>query len=256
MIFLFHLSPFPPQILSVEEGDAVNLKITINLKKEEKSAGSLTLTLGNFHILLLHRVLRLIQMYLSPLDLSKAWRRFVPIIHWVLGPSLRVFQSKDKHIDVKITHPAGARDERESPTVQCLLGQGEPGEHGDTRGAVENLMLEMTQGQVTWAVMNVNQCIDQHGLIVEELGCKVNIKRNRGKRTTDAVISVDNIVVNLTPKDIQLCLHILQNNLLKSRQDLCELLPAYSCCQPEEQEPLVSQDSKWSAHLMIDQVTK
>ena len=92
------------KILSVEEGEALDLKITINLRKEEASAGSLNLTMGNIQILLLHRVLRLIQMYFSPLDLKKVSGRILSTLHWVIGPSLKVLQNKEKHIGVKITY--------------------------------------------------------------------------------------------------------------------------------------------------------
>jgi hypothetical protein len=48
--------------LSVEEGDALDLKISINLKKEQEVAGSLSVNVGNIQILLLHRVMRLVQV--------------------------------------------------------------------------------------------------------------------------------------------------------------------------------------------------
>ena len=115
-------------------------------------------------------------------------------------------------------------------------------------------MLVMAGGQVTRAVMNVNQCIEQIGLIVDELGCKMDMKRNRGRSTTDVVLSIDNTNVALGPKDIQLGLHILQNNVLKTKQDLSELLPECPFTLSEEQEPLVFEDTKWSIQLMIDQV--
>ena len=107
---------------------------------------------------------------------------------------------------------------------------------------------------MTRAVMNVNQCIEQLDLIVDELGCKMDMKKNRGKGTTDVVISIDNTNVAVGAKDIQLGLHILQNNLLKTKQDLCELLPECPFTLSEEQEPLVVGDSKWTIQLMTDQV--
>ena len=119
---------------------------------------------------------------------------------------------------------------------------------------MENMMLVMAGGQVTRAVMNVNQCIEQLDLIVDELGCKMDMKKNRGKGTTDVVISIDNTNVAVGPKDIQLGLHILQNNLLKTKQDLCELLPECPFTLSEEQQPLVVGDTKWTIQLMTDQV--
>merc|ERR1719400_1364193 len=100
--------------------------------------------------------------------------------------------------------------------------------------------------------MNVNQCIEQLDLIVDELGCKMDMKKNRGKGTTDVVISIENTNVAVGPKDIQLGLHILQNNLLKTKQDICELLPECPFTLSEEQESLVVGDSKWTIQLMTD----
>ena len=50
------------QVVSVEEGDALELKITINLKKNQQTSGSFAANIGHFHILLLHRVIRLLQV--------------------------------------------------------------------------------------------------------------------------------------------------------------------------------------------------
>ena len=103
--------------------------------------------------------------------------------------------------------------------------------------------------------MNMNQCIEQVELIVDELGCKMDLKRNRGKGTTDVIVSVDNTTVAVGPKDIQLGLHILQNNLLKTKQDLCDLFPHCPFPLSEEQLPLVIGDSNWTTELMVDQVS-
>ena len=48
--------------MSIEDGDALDLKITINLKKGQEVAGSLSAKVGNVQILLLHRVMRLVQV--------------------------------------------------------------------------------------------------------------------------------------------------------------------------------------------------
>ena len=242
----------------MEEGDALEMKITINLRKEEASAGSLNLTMGNIQILLLHRVLRLIQMYFSPLDLKKVSGRILSTLHWVVGPSLKVLQNKEKHIGVKIKMDGPTLilpEQKENQDLFSIyLGQVSLENMMMKEGAVENMMLVMAGGQVTRAVMNVNQCIEQLDLIVDELGCKMDVKKNRGKGTTDVVISIDNTNVAVGPKDIQLGLHILQNNLLKTKQDLCELLPECPFTLSEEQQPLVVGDTKWTIQLMTDQV--
>ena len=92
-------------------------------------------------------------------------------------------------------------------------------------GNVENIMVEMCGGQISKAIMNANQCIDLQNLIIEELSCKMDIKKNRKKNKMNhsAVFSMDNIVCNVNPEDIQLALHILQNNILKTKIDICKL---------------------------------
>ena len=234
------------------------MKITINLKKEELSAGSLNLSIGNLQLLVLHRVLRLLQLYLSPLDLHRTWSLVLPVLHWAVGPSLRVFQSRDKYISVKVKMDGPTLlipEMKENPHLfSVYLGKVSLENMLQQDGTVENLMLELVGGQVTRVVMNLNQCIEERGVIIGELGCKMDMKRSRGKGTKDAVISVDNLLMNLSSKDIQLGLHILQNNLLKTTQDLSYLLPDFSFELSEEQEPLVCQDSRWSVDLMVDQV--
>ena len=236
----------------------MDMKITINLRKEEASAGSLNVTMGNIQVLLLHRVLRLVQMYFSPLDLRKVSGRILSTLHWLVGPSLKVLQNKEKHIGVKIKMDGPTLilpEQKENQDLFSIyLGQVSLENMMTKEGTVENLMLVMAGGQVTRAVMNVNQCIEQLDLIVDELGCKMDMKRNRGRGTTDVILSIDNTNVALGPKDIQLGLHILQNNVLKTKEDLSELLPECSFTLSEEQEPLVFSDTKWSIQLMIDQV--
>ena len=80
----------------------------------------------------------------------------------------------------------------------------------------------MCGGQIAKAVMNVNQCIELQNIIVEELNCKIDIKKNRKKMNNSSVFSLDNIVCNVNPEDIQLALHILQNNILKTKIDICK----------------------------------
>ena len=160
----------------------MDLKITINLRKEEASAGSLNLTMGNLQVLLLHRVLRLVQMYFSPLDLKKVFARSLRVLHWIFGPSLKVLQSKEKHIGVKIKMDGPTLilpEQKENQDLFSIyLGQVSLENMMMKEGAVENLMLVVAGGQVTRAVMNMNQCIEQVDLIVDELGCKMDLKRN------------------------------------------------------------------------------
>ena len=54
--------PFYPQIISVEDGDALDIKITLNLKNKFGSSGCFAANIGNFHVLILHRVVRLFQV--------------------------------------------------------------------------------------------------------------------------------------------------------------------------------------------------
>ena len=81
----------------------MNLKIIINLKKDQEVAGSLAANVGNVQILLLHRVIRLAQLYLMPLEIGKVASMIVSGCHWVLGPSIKTLLSNDKFINIKFT---------------------------------------------------------------------------------------------------------------------------------------------------------
>jgi hypothetical protein len=247
-----------PQILSVEDGDAIDLKIKISLRKDDPAAGSVSLTVGSLQLLLHHRVLRLLRLYLSPLDLAGSWARVLALATWILGPGIKILSSRERHVSlrVKMDGPTLLVPEmKENHNLLSLyLGKVSLENMMTHEGMVENLLLEMVEGQVTRAVMDSNQSILEYAIIAGELACKVDMKRNRGKGTKDAVISLDNINVNLTPKDIQLALHILQNNLLKLKEDTEELFPTCIFNFSEEQEPLIIEDSRWTAHLMVDQV--
>ena len=90
-------------------------------------------------------------------------------------------------------------------------------------GSVENILGEMCGGQIAKALMNTNQCIELQNVIAEELSAKIDMKKNRKKeKGYSTVFSLDNIVFNLIPEDLQLALHILQNNLIKARPYLCK----------------------------------
>ena len=107
--------------MSVEEGDALDLKITINLRKDQEVAGSLAVNVGNIQILLLHRVMRLVQvgmnafagnskkmshfskLFLMPLEVGKVSSLLISAFHWILGPSMKVLLSDEKYIDMKIS---------------------------------------------------------------------------------------------------------------------------------------------------------
>ena len=92
-------------------------------------------------------------------------------------------------------------------------------------GNVENILVEMCGGQIAKAVMNANQCIELENVVVEELSAKIDLKKNRKKnKGFSTVFSVDNIVCNLVPEDLQLALHILQNNVLKTKLNMCKII--------------------------------
>ena len=85
----------------MEEGDALELKITINLKENQQTSGSFAANIGHFHILVLHRVTRLLQFYFSPLDFWMLVGSLVRAFHWMIGPSLKIFLNKEKFVDIK-----------------------------------------------------------------------------------------------------------------------------------------------------------
>ena len=106
------------QVISVEEGDALELKLTINLKPNQQTSGSFAANIGHFHVLVLHRVIRLLQVisryhrvnlhfcfyfqfYVSPLDFMRLLGNLVQAFHWLIGPSLKIFLDKEKFVDLK-----------------------------------------------------------------------------------------------------------------------------------------------------------
>ena len=105
------------QILSIEDGNALDFKVTINLKENQTVAGSLAANIGNIHILLLHRVIRLIQvgretihnsdvslqLYLMPLEVKQALKMLVSCFHWALGPSFKIITTGEKFVEMKVT---------------------------------------------------------------------------------------------------------------------------------------------------------
>ena len=46
----------------MEDGDALDLKLSINLKQNQNSSGSISASVGNLQILVLHRIIRIFQV--------------------------------------------------------------------------------------------------------------------------------------------------------------------------------------------------
>ena len=46
----------------MEDGDALDLKLSINLKQNQNSNGSISASVGNLQILVLHRIIRIFQV--------------------------------------------------------------------------------------------------------------------------------------------------------------------------------------------------
>ena len=44
----------------------------------------------------------IVQLYLMPLEVGKVSSYLLSASHWLLGPSIKVFLSDDKYIDIKI----------------------------------------------------------------------------------------------------------------------------------------------------------
>ena len=85
--------------------------------------------------------------------------------------------------------------------------------------------MPLEVGKVYSLLISVFHWIELQKVIVEELSTKIDIKMNRKKSKghNSTVFSLDDIVCNLNPEDLQLALHILQNNILKAKFEICKL---------------------------------
>ena len=91
-------------------------------------------------------------------------------------------------------------------------------------GKVQNLMLELQQGQIYSGLMGINQSLELSRVILPDLSCKADckIENSPGARKHCSVLAVEDITASLTTEDILLFSHILHNNILKLKIDLCK----------------------------------
>ena len=212
------------QIICVDEGEALDLKVTINLKKEEDSAGSLSINIGNFHILILHRVLRLLQLFLSPLDFPKTIGKFAKVCHWLFGNSLKTLQEEKRHIIYKFKmdgpHFLMPDTKENSGFLMLYLGKVSIENFFLGKNNVENIMVEASNGQLVRGEMTVSQTMNIGSIIISDISSKIDMKRNIENKTISSVCTFENFVCNVDSFDLQLALQVVENNILKIKKDL------------------------------------
>lgn len=85
-------------------------------------------------------------------------------------------------------------------------------------------MLELQQGQIYSGFMGINQNLELMRVIMEDLSCKVDCKIEVGPQLRQycSVVTVEEVNFSLDNGDILLASHILRNNILKLKIDLCK----------------------------------
>ena len=86
-------------------------------------------------------------------------------------------------------------------------------------------MIDLQHGQIYSGFMGINQHMELRRVILEDFSCKVDCKIEIGPklRQYSSVVTVDEVTLSLDNGDILLSSHILHNNLLKLKIDLCKL---------------------------------
>ena len=89
-------------------------------------------------------------------------------------------------------------------------------------GKVENMMINVTQGQIFSGMMGIHQNMELIRILVPDITSKLDIKlENKGSsKKHSSVLSLDNIECNINTDDIHLIFSILYNNILKLKVDL------------------------------------
>ena len=85
-------------------------------------------------------------------------------------------------------------------------------------------MLEVQQGQIYSGFMGIHQSLELLRVIMPDLSCKLDCKISSepGVRQYRSVLAVEDITASLDTGDILLFSHILHNNILKLKIDLCK----------------------------------
>ena len=91
-------------------------------------------------------------------------------------------------------------------------------------GSVQNIMLDLQQGQIYSGFMGINQHLQLRRVVLQDFTCKADCKIEIGAKLRHycSVVTVEEVTASLDNGDILLSSHILQNNLLKLKIDLCK----------------------------------
>ncbi|XP_023343760.1 uncharacterized protein LOC111713174 [Eurytemora carolleeae] len=76
-----------PKIMWLEEGNMLEMRLVLNLSKNAENGGFLNINIGNIHLLILHRVYRLLQMYCAPVPLNLIYLKLRKIKNKLPSPS-------------------------------------------------------------------------------------------------------------------------------------------------------------------------
>ena len=165
-------------------------------------------------------------MYFSPMNLEKLIKILVGSVHWIIGPSLKDFLHEEKYVNIKFTMEGPTfivPESRENPQMIAVHLGKITAENLQTKdGKVENMMINMTQGQIFSGMMGIHQNMELIRILVPDISSKLDIKLENkcSSKKHSSVLSLDNIECNINTDDIHLIFSILYNNILKLKVDL------------------------------------
>ena len=98
-------------------------------------------------------------MYLSPMNLEKVMKIVVGSVHWAVGPSLKDFLCEEKYVNIKFNMEGPTfiiPESRENPQMIAVHLGRITAENLQTKdGKVENMMINLTHGQIFFQLLQV-----------------------------------------------------------------------------------------------------
>ena len=181
----------------------------------------------------------------------------------MIGQSLKALLSaEDKFVNIKFNMEGPTLllpESRENPDLIALYFGNISAENMLTNeGKVENLMVNISQGQVYSGMMGIHQSVDLQRILIDDLSCKMDIKLEKQASILhhSSVVSIDNIVCNINTDDIHLLVNVISNNILKLKMDIGHILSFLPTkIIPDEKEYLLSREKKFEGKFMLDQIT-
>ena len=165
-------------------------------------------------------------MYLSPMNLEKVMKILVGSVHWAVGPSLKDFLCEEKYVNIKFNMEGPTfiiPESRENPQMIAVHLGRITAENLQTKdGKVENMMINLTKGQIFSGIMGIHQNMELTRILVPDITSKLDMKQenNGSSKKHSSVLSLDNIECNINTDDIYLIFSILYSNILKLKVDI------------------------------------